>query len=297
MGPLPSTIYWRRRVIAVCLLALVAALVLWGLNSGGGGDGKGSAVPTSSHTPLGTITAGPAPTGTHISGRPGGRDTSPADDGSTNGGSSGASSGATAGTPGAGATSGATGDTTTSGGTDAGSGSGSVAGSSTGGTSAGAEATSGGTAGSSGGGAAAPVRLPAGSSLPDCSPGSVQLSLASAHNAYSPGDVPSFQLRATNSGDITCKMDFAPAKAVFTITGGPDNTHVWASNDCPASGSYLLQVSAHSTTAYTLRWNEKTSSPKCAKPKGQQATPGTYLVQAALPGWGAKQVSFVLSTD
>ncbi|SCD87812.1 hypothetical protein GA0115240_12811 [Streptomyces sp. DvalAA-14] len=292
VGPLPSSIYWRRRVIALCLLALAVAIIFWGLNSGGGGDGKGSGEPTASHTPVATITAGPAPSGPHISGRPGGRDTSPGGDGSSDGasggGSSGSSAGSTAGTGGSGTTAGS--------GTSSGSGADSTAGAA-GSSSGGAAAGAGGTAGSSGGGSGAPVRLPADSTLPDCSPSSVQLSLAGVQNAYSPGDTPTFQLRATNSGDVTCKVDFAPAKAVFTITKAADNSHVWASNDCPGTGSYLLQVGAHSSTVYTLRWNEKTSSPNCAQPKGRQAAPGTYLVQAALPGYGAKQVSFVLSAD
>jgi hypothetical protein len=286
VGPLPSSIYWRRRVVALCLLGLAAVLVVWGLNSGGGGAGKGSGAPTGSHTPVATITAGPAPSGTYISGRPGGRDTSPGG-GSANGGASGGSSGS-GGSAGAAGSSGGSGTTA-----GTGSAGGSAAGSSSGGTAA----ASGGAAGSTSGGSTSGGPLPVGSTLPDCAPGSVQLSLTSVQNVYSPGSTPGFQLRATNTGDVSCKMDFAPAKAVFTITKAADSSHVWASNDCPPGGSYLLQVPAHSSTTYTLHWDGKTSSPRCAQPKGQQAAPGTYLVQAAMPGYGSKQVSFVLSAD
>lgn len=274
VGPLPSSIYWRRRAVVLCLLALAAVLVFWAVNSGGPGSGKGAQAPTGSHTPVTTITAGPVPTGSHISGRPGGRDTSGGGSaGSTSGTTSGSTDGSSAGTTQGGDTSGANGAAGATGSTD-----------------------SGGTGGSSSGSGG---QLPVGSTLPDCTPGSVQLSLRSVSNTYSPGESPAFELRATNSGAVACKIDFGPTKAVFTITGASGNSHTWASDDCPTPGhnSYLLQVPAHSSTTYTQHWNGRTSSPQCATPKGETAAPGTYLVSAQLPGYGAKQVSFVLSAD
>jgi hypothetical protein len=223
-----------------CLLALVVALVVWALTSGGGGSGgHGASAPTGSHTPAATITAGPAPTGTHISGRPGGRDTAPSD---TSGGGGGSDQGGQ---------------------------------------------------GSSGGGTAVPV----GSTLPDCSPGPVALSLASVRNSYAPGQDPEFRLQATNSGDVSCKVDFGPKSAVLTVSEAPGSSHVWASDDCPTTGAHLLQVPAHSTISFTVRWNGTTSSPNCAKPKGAHAQPGTYLVQLQMAGYGTKQTSFQLSQD
>ncbi|WP_405585739.1 hypothetical protein [Streptomyces sp. NBC_01190] len=299
VGPLPSTIYWRRRVIALCVLALVALIVFWAVNSGGGGGGNGSGAPTGSHTPAATITAGPAPSGTHIGGRPGGRDTSPGGDGSPTGGSAtGGTSGGGSGDTAGGGTAGSAGGNTGAGGTTAGAGSaaGASSGTTSGASAGGVAAGGGGTAGDSDG-AGSGGQVLADPSLPDCASGAVRISLASEQNSYSPGDTPAFALRATNSGAITCKIDFGPTKAVFGITKAADNSHVWASNDCPTSGSHLLEVPAHSSTTYTLRWNGKTSSPKCAKPKGQQAAPGTYLIQATLAGYGSKQASFVLSQD
>lgn len=262
----------------LCLLALVAVLVIWGLNSGGGGGGHGSSAPTGSHTPEATITAGPTPTGTHISGQPGGRATAPGgstDGGASNGGVNGGTSSGT--TAGGGAADGGT-----------------SAGASTGGTGASA-GTNG--AGASSGASTSGQEVPVGSTLPDCSPGPVALSLTSVQNSYAPGETPAFRLRASNTGDVTCKLDFGPKSAVFTVTRAADSSHVWASDDCPTTGSYLLQVPAHSSTTFTLHWNGKTSSPKCAKPKGQQAAPGTYLLAERMAGYGTKQVSFVLSQD
>lgn len=279
-----------------CLLALILALVVWALTSGGGGGGKGSGAPSGSHTPVTSITPGPAPTGTHISGRPGGRDTSGGDESTAGSGDNGGSGdGSSAGT--AGDTSGASGSPSASGGTSDGSTAGS-AGSTAGSAGSGADGGSGsGSSGGSGDGSSTGGEVPVGSSLPDCSPGAVQLTLTSAQNSYSPGETPQFRLKAVNSSSVSCKVDFGPRSAVFTITKAADNSHVWASDDCPTTGSRLMEVPAHGSTTYTLHWNTKTSSPKCASPKGQTAQPGTYLVQAQLPGHGAEQASFVLSQD
>jgi hypothetical protein len=286
VGPLPSSIYWRRRAVVLCLLALVIAIIVWALNSGGGGGGTGHSAPTGSHTPVASITPGPDPGGTHIGGRPGGRGTAPSDGGAGDG-----SSGGTGTDGGAGTASDAGASAGGSGGGTAGS-----AGADGSGGTAGASGGGGGTAGS-GGAPAGPAPLPAGTSLPDCAPGAIRLTLTSASNVYAPGDTPAFLLRAANSGATNCKIDFGPRQAVFTVTAAAGNRHVWASDDCPSTGAYLLEVPAHSATTYTLRWNEKTSAPNCASPEGRQAPPGTYLVQAALPGHAAEQASFVLSAD
>jgi hypothetical protein len=285
VGPLPSTIYWRRRVVVFALVALIAALVIWAVTSGGGGSGNSSSAPTGSHSPAVSITPGPVPSGTHISGRPGGRETAPSDGGTDADGGTG--DGTSAGTAGGDSDGTSAGDTA---GTAAGTSAGDSGGTSTG--------TSGGTAGAGAGTGTSGDQVPVGSTLPDCSPGTVTLSLTSVQNAYAPGETPVFQLRAANSGTVTCKVDFGPRNAVFTVTKTPDDSHVWASDDCTTSSSpYLLQVPAHGSTTYTLRWNGKTSSPHCATPKGGQAAPGNYLAQARLPGYGTKSVPFVLSQD
>jgi hypothetical protein len=301
VGPLPSTIYWRRRVVVFAFAALIAVLVIWAVTSGGGGSGRGSSAPTGSHSPAASITPGPDPSGSHISGRPGGRDTAPADGGTTTGGTTGTTTGggtsagaSTGGTAGASA-----GDTA---GASAGASAGDTGGTSTG-ASAGAAGGGSSSSSSGGGGASAGTgsngaQVPASSTLPACSPGTVSLSLVSVQNAYAPGETPVFQLLATNSGTVTCKMDFGPRNAVFTVTRTPEDSHVWASDDCAKSAQpYLLQVPAHGSTTYTLRWNGRTSSPHCAAPKGAQAAPGNYLAQAHLPGYATKSVPFVLSQD
>lgn len=263
VGPLPSSIYWRRRAVVLCLVALLALPIAWIVNSNGrDGGGTGASGP-SGHGPASSITPGPAPSGSHISGRPGGRDTSPgrtpSDGASGSGGSADSAGGATQGS-------------------SSGSGSG------------------GDTSGGAGDGGA---QLPAGSTLPDCARSAVQLTLRSVKNSYAPGDRPMFELRASNNGGTACAMDFGPTAAVFTVTDTAGGTHVWAGDDCPAHrGAHLLQVPAHSSTTYTVEWNREKSSPDCATPKERQAATGrTYLVEAKLPGFETKQASFVLSAS
>lgn len=253
----------------LCLVALLAVLIAWAVNSGGSSGGTGAQGP-GGHTPATSITPGPTPSGSHNSGRPGGRDTGGA---SGSGGSSdGTSSGGSSGSP--------------SGGTDSGVSGGGSNGAASGG------AASGGTGGSGG-------QLPAGSTLADCAASGVQLTLRTTKNSYAPGEKPKFELTAANSAAAACKLDFGSMAAVVAITDTTGNKHVWATDDCPAGrGAYLLQVPAHGSTTYTIEWNRQTSSPDCATPKGQQAAVGTtYLVEAKLQGFTPKQASFVLKAD
>lgn len=259
VGPLPSSIYWRRRAVVLSFVALLAVLIVWTVSFGGGGKRVNAANRNSGHTPATTITPGPTPSGTFNSSRPGGR-VSGSDGGSDSGdGSSGAAAG------GSGSTGQDTGGTGGAGGTEG--------------------APSGGT----------PARLPAGSTLPDCTSSTVTIALRSVKDSYDTFDKPRFRLTATNRGSTACKLDFGATSAVFTIDD-VDGKHIWASDDCPADrAAYLLQVPAGGGTTYTMTWDRRTSSAQCATPKGKTVPNGaTYLVQAKLPGFAAQQRSFFL---
>lgn len=257
VGPLPSSIYWRRRAVVLCLFALVVTLVVWAVNAiGSSGAGRPAAHGPGGRTPVPSITPGPSTSETGITQRPGGRD--------TGGGTGGDASGGNA----------AIGGSGSGGGADGGNG--------------------GGAAGGSGTSGGAP--LPAGTTLPDCASGATQLRMRSVKNAYDAGDNPVFELTVVNSGGAACKVNFAATAAVVSIVDSSDH-HVWASDDCPANRSaYLLQVPAHGSTTYTLRWNRRTSAPQCATPSGAgTADAGTYLAKASVGGLGSAQTSFVLN--
>ncbi|MBK3630809.1 hypothetical protein JHN59_39655 [Streptomyces sp. MBT49] len=276
VGPLPSSIYWRRRVVLLSVFALLALIALWVVTSGGGGkdngaDGGGGKNPASSITP------GPSGSGPAISQAPGGRDESSA--GSTGGsdGGSGTGSGGGSGSGGAGGDSAGAGDTDDGANGSDGDGGGGVA---------------------SGVGTGTGAVLPASTTLPNCTAGSVALTLSSVRNAYSPDQTPTFRLTAKNSSGSDCKVDVGPKSAVLTITQTGGTDPYWSSADCPkAPASRLYRVPAQNTFTYTVKWDRKPSAPECATPPAGAAGAGTYLLEAKAPGFAKAQTSFVLKDD
>ncbi|MFE4022887.1 hypothetical protein ACFXPZ_36740 [Streptomyces sp. NPDC059101] len=268
IGPLPSSIYWRRRAIALAVFVLLAALVVWALTMGGSdektaNEGKGA----QGSGPAASITPGPTPSGPVISQKPGGRDES--DAGGASGGGSG--SGAAGGTG--------------SGGGSGGSGGGSGAGGA-------------GSGGTPIGQAAGGDTVAAGPSLPNCGPGTVKLALKSGKNSYAPDDKPKFELTVQNSGGTACKVDLGRKATVLSITDTAGDDRVWASDDCATgAGPALLQVPAKGAVTRTVEWDRRASGPQCATPSAAAVPAGTYLIEAKVPGLAAVHTSFVLAKD
>jgi hypothetical protein len=265
VGPLPSSIYWRRRAVVACLFALIVALSVWAVTSAGvsgGGGRKNSA--QGGRTPVSSITPGPTSSQTGITGRPGGRDTS-ADGGSGDG--SGASD------AGAGGSGSSAGEAGLSGGPGSGSD---------------AEATTAGAGGSADG-----------SNLPDCTAGQTQLRVRSGKDSYAPGEKPTFEVTAVNSGASACKVNFGATAAVLTVTQASGGGHVWASDDCPAGGAAVpLRVPAGGSAAYRVVWDRSVTAPQCATPsQGRSAQPGTYQVRVSGDGLSPAQASFTLTSS
>jgi hypothetical protein len=254
---------------------VLALLIAWIVMSGGGG-GKKTADGSNGKNPVSTITPGPSGSGPAISQAPGGRDES-------SGGGSGSSAGS---------------------GSSSGSDDGSSGGSG-GDSSSGSDGSSSGSSGSSGSGddvtsgsGGTVASLPGTSSLPNCTAGAVALSLKSLHNSYSPEQVPTFELTAKNTSSSDCKIDLGPKNAVLTITAASADNSYWSSADCPkAAGSRWYRVPAGSSITYTLKWDRKPSAANCATPSAGSAGTGTYLLEAAAPGFTKAQASFVLSAD
>ncbi|MFD6422190.1 hypothetical protein [Streptomyces sp. NPDC060198] len=271
VGPLPSSIYWRRRVVAAILVALLAVLLAWVFLPGTGKKSPPDAKPGTSE-PARSITPGPSDSGPAISQQPGGRHESGGGDDST-GAASGGSDGSN-GDAGDGA------DATTS-------------------PSPGAGASSDTAAGGAAAGGTAGVQVPASSALPDCRPAAVQLSVRTKVT-YGPEETPKFELIAKNTSTGDCKADLGPKAAVLTVTdaSGDDDDQVWSSKDCPtASGSLWFKVPAGQTVIRTIDWNRTRSTPGCATPPTGKAAPGTYLLEAKAPGEPLQRASFVLAKD
>ncbi|MFE1027280.1 hypothetical protein ACFW5I_22395 [Streptomyces sp. NPDC058818] len=272
VGPLPSSIYWRRRAVLLSLFALLALLITWIVVAGGGGGGKGREDGADGKNPAPSITPGPSGSGPAISEAPGGRDESGSGD------SSGSGSGSGSGGDGSGSGDGE------SGGGDGAGGSGSAGG--------------GGSAGGAATGVGAGDALPGGSALPNCTPGAVKLSLRSVRNNYTPGQTPTFELTARNTSGSDCKVDLGPKHAVLTITPAEGDDAYWSSDDCvKGAGSLQYRVAAGSGIAYTVKWDRKPSAPECGTPPAGSAKAGTYLVEAKAAGFEKVRTSFVLKSD
>ncbi|MGW1977153.1 hypothetical protein [Streptomyces sp. NPDC001889] len=291
IGPLPSSIYWRRRAIALALAALLLLLGIWALSTRGGGGGDDDNANGASSRAPSTIEPGPSRSGPAISEQPGGREDSGGPDSGT---SPGAGDGTGPGGPGSGSTGpggGANGGSGGGPGGDSDGGSGGPGGSGDSGTEG-----SGGSGGGAGSGGPAGQRVRAGSPLPDCPSGALELTLTT-RNDYAPDQKPSFRLNARNTSATDCKADLGPAGAVLTIR---DNAaeEVWSSKDCPRpGGSLLLRVPAQATITHTVEWDRRMSEPRCATPPAGAVPAGTYLVELRFPGEPMSQRSFVLKKD
>ncbi|MEU7225246.1 hypothetical protein [Streptomyces chrestomyceticus] len=264
IGPLPSSIYWRRRAVALAVLVVLVLLVVWAVNWTGndgktGDEGKGRGGPG----PATSITPGPNATDSGISQKPGGRDES------GSGGSATGSAGAAGSGGGTGGSGGGTGG--------------------------------GGTSGAGGGG---PIgkgdgAVAAGSALANCAPDTTELTLRSLKETYAPGETPTFEVTIENSADSACKVDLGRGYAALTISGPTDDDRVWSSGDCPpgGGGTAPVQVPAGGSVKRTVEWDRKPSNSECATAAAKPVGPGTYQAEVKVGGLDAVRAEFTLAKD
>ncbi|MEU3568888.1 hypothetical protein AB0E96_10760 [Kitasatospora sp. NPDC036755] len=266
VGPLPASIYWRRRVVVLVAVAAVVALIAWlMIDQGGGGDGgsqgnAAQAVPSQSQTPAQAITPGASPSGPAA--RPGGGTGGPV-----------AGGGGT--------------EVNLSGGTGAGGANPAPGGGA-------APATGGGTGGGTGGsgstGGVPAVNTPEIMALPVCTSSQVALELAGTQNSYQPKDKPRLALTVKNSG-ANCRVDLGRTASVITVSGS-NNDRVWSSGDCPADkGNIWVQLGANGNQTETFTWDRSRSKPQCATADQTPPPSGTYVVLAELTGLSGDKVS------
>ncbi|WP_049573613.1 hypothetical protein [Streptomyces sp. SBT349] len=261
VGPLPSSIYWRRRGVLLLLVALVALLVIWALRPGGGGEDSASPPDDGEGGPAESITPGPTPSESLIDERPGGRDDPPGDDATGEDGGSGEDGG---------------GDTE--------GGEGAADGSSDGG-------ENGGENGAGGQGGLDPAGVPV------CATSAVTLSLRTDANEYAAGEEPEIRLTAQNASNAACRLDFGHEELTVTVADESDS-EVWTSDACPeGGGSDPVVVEADGTVTHALTWERRHSDADCGGAPGQAAAAGTYVAKARLTGHPVMQISFVLDDD
>ncbi|GAA2129221.1 hypothetical protein GCM10009760_00260 [Kitasatospora kazusensis] len=270
VGPLPASIYWRRRVVVLGALVAVLAVLLW-LTSGQGGGGKSDK--TALPAPAQSITPGATPSGPAITSRPGG--TGGGGSGSTDapsgsGGVSGSGGGEVSLTGGGSGGSGTAGTGTTAGGT----------GGSSGGT--GGAGSNGGAGGGSTG--QPPVNTAEVMALPVCTASQVTLELAGSQNSYELRDKPRLALTVRNASGSNCRVDLGRAASTIVVTS-TTNERIWSSGDCPTDHqSTWVQIPAGTGLTETFSWDRSRSKPQCATADATAAPAGNYLVQAYLNG-------------
>ncbi|NUR61930.1 MAG: hypothetical protein HOV87_25205 [Catenulispora sp.] len=255
VGSLPSTVYWRRRVLVLLAVLVVLALILYACSDSGSGKkkpaGNGKTSPTASQSSLSQSGSSSASASGGPSGSAPGTSNVPSSSaGAPSGSSAGASSGA-AGGPGSsgGASGGASGGTT-----------GGAVGGASGGTTGGA------SGGTTGGVSGAPV----GAS------GSCQLSLllTQASGQYANGDHPSFTVTALNKGTADCDVDLSPKSLVLTVYSGSDR--IWSSADCTTAGPDIRGIAPGTAQTVAYSWDRVRSSPGCPA-GGQPVKLGNYF--------------------
>ncbi|MGF1432142.1 hypothetical protein [Kitasatospora sp. LaBMicrA B282] len=283
VGPLPASIYWRRRVVVIAAFVVAVILILWMTMGQGGGDKQPAAKPLAApNTPTApaSITPGATPTGPAINSYPGG----------SSGGSGGASGGGGA-TSGGASGGGAGGGT---GGTGGGSGTGGSGGSAAGGTGGSGSTGSGGSGGSGG---APAINTSDVMALPACIASQLTLELAGTQESFQPQDKPTFELKIHNASGNSCRVDLS--QTASTITVSSTTGRIWSSADCPTDKqSRWVQVSPANVLTETFTWDRSYSKPACPSPTASTAAPiGKYSVQVDLTGPAGGPIKALITTQ
>jgi hypothetical protein len=254
VGPLPASIYWRRRLVV--LAALAGAVVLVSVLAFGGGGNKQNTAGSVS-TPVGSITPGPTSTG-HGS-----------NDGTAGGTGGGSNPSAGPGASGAPTPPPSGGPVVTLPGRGSSGGSGA------------------GTTGGSGGSGTAAANLPGTMSLAVCNATDLNFSLSSNEQTYASSQLPYFGLTIENTAQSPCRIDLGQKSAVLTITADT-GAQVWSSGDCPkdtAAQWYAVPATNDGSLQATFGWGRTTASAGCTPGSGGAAVPaGTYVVHISING-------------
>ncbi|WP_143094406.1 hypothetical protein [Streptacidiphilus jiangxiensis] len=266
VGPLPASIYWRRRLVVLAALGVVAVLVSVLAFGGGGGDRKANAGSTG--TPASSLTPGPTGRGGSNDGATGGSGGSAAP--STGASGSGAPTAAPSGAP-----------VVTGGSGSSGTGS-----SGTGSTGSGGS----GSGGTGTGGALTPNQSGT-LNLQTCAATDLDLSLTSTAQTYRPSQFPAFQLGITNTSGSACKVDLGSKSAVLSITSDT-GAQVWSSGNCPKDTSaqwYAVPAAGDGPLTALFGWGRTTSKPGCTPGSGGGNAPaGTYVAHIGIGGVSAQ---------
>jgi hypothetical protein len=302
VGPLPPSVYWRRRGVAAAAAVLAFALLVWALAaalSADGGADASAAAPSPAPTagppsPVASLGALPAPSVPGLASGPPGPALMPSGAASLLG---------PGGLPGTRPQTG-TGPlpgTAARPGADSVSGAGQPGGARPGivppgpppgatpGPAPGATATS-----SPPASAPAPAPPSAAPAPPRCADGDLRVAARTDKPRYPVGDHPLFSLVITNTGSAPCVRDLDAARQAMAVVRKPGDG-LWGSNDCsPAHTSDVRTLAPGQDTVFTVRWGGRTSEPGCS---GDRAVvpPGDYQLLTRLDGTVSAPARFTLT--
>ncbi|MCD2190755.1 hypothetical protein [Actinomycetospora soli] len=263
VGPLPPSVYWRRRAVAAIAAVLVLAFLIWAVSAAASADGnedvaapapapagptapptpvasRGAlAVPPGAAPPVGAAPAGPVPAApAPTSAAPGGA-TPPL----LGAGSTGPQQQPPAGLP----------------------------------APAGVPAPA---------GAPAPAAPPAGPSptpraIAPCADSDLRVAARTDKQRYTAAERPLFSLVVTNTGKEPCTRDLGPARTAMAVVIKPGDG-LWGSDDCAPGGDPDVRTLAPGQEqVFSVRWAGRTSAPGC--PSGREAVPpGSYQLLTRL---------------
>jgi hypothetical protein len=263
VGPLPGSVYWRRRIVMLGIPLFVIALVAYGC-SGTSGTPSNTAAPgrggqSPSPSPSGVITPGPSQTASGPPGIsfPGG---GPSASGGSGSGSAGAGSG----------------------------GSGSASSGSGGSGSPGSGASS--TAGSTAKGA---VGASAGCTL------GLTLALDRTSSAgtvqYPAGTFPTFKITAADSGSANCTLDVSGKGMVVSVMPLGTTKPIWTSVVCSGAADLRVLGPGDSET-FPVAWKRwETQGSTCPVSALPTVPQGTYTVNVEADGITSSLVQFILN--
>jgi uncharacterized protein DUF4232 len=289
VGPLPPSVYWRRRSVAAAAAVLALVLLVWALAAALSADG-GSTVPVAAPAPV----AGPPTPVASLGALP-----APAA----------GADGLAAGPPGPALTPNGVAALLGPGGlpgTRPQTGTGPVLG-----TAAlpGADSVSGagrpgivqpGTTGAPDPGTA-PAAQPgpppgpqAAPTPPRCADGDLRIAARTDKPRYGAGEHPQFSLVITNTGSTPCVRDLDAARQAMAVVRKAGDG-LWGSNDCsPAHTADVRTLAPGQDAVFTVRWGGRTSAPGCS---GERTVvpPGDYQLLTRLDGTVSDPARFTLA--
>lgn len=144
--------------------------------------------------------------------------------------------------------------------------------------------------------AAAPSIAPApqaAAAPPRCADGDLRITARTDKPRYAAGERPLFSLVVTNTGSGPCTRDLDAARQAMAVVIKPGDG-LWGSNDCsPGHSTDVRTLAPGQEAVFTVRWAGRRSSPGCSGDRGVVPA-GDYQLLTRLDGTISDPAKFTL---